>query len=471
MTLSKCFLYKEPDFIELSRFRLIVGGILGLLYSFSFYSFLYIIRESFRILSVTEKYDLWVLTDREVNFYNLFFAFLSVIIGQSVCFIYWFDQPKKIFGIRNHRKTTIVNDQRFLHWYFLSWFSKLAVLFGLFFGFVFHGGWHVFSLYPEYNFVFILIIIVLFFQTWNTIRLTYIRKSLNWLVASIILVSVLSFGLSKINLINYNALNESILSKNIQYHYKLDLPISDIFERPEKLSLIEDLYIVCAKNDDFNSTPLIIAENQTISLDSLPIKINYWQSARSEAEVPYMIYRLFIHGDIRMDFINKLKNKLSNSGVSFISYGVIPSNSKYGNLYYPDVSFPVRIPNWNKNMVNPDVLRQVINSIPNNIEIKHNGKETITINCNLVEKDSFKTTVKQLIKDNPDYLIKYYFNESINFSSYLFVVSASTKAILELRTEYSEGHFSQKYGQLNFTEQNLVRDKYPIRIFEFSTEN
>ena len=152
MTLSKNFLHKEPNFIELSRFRLIVGGILGLLYSFSFYSFLYIMRESFRILSVTEKYDLWVLTNKEVTFYNLFFAFLSVIIGQSVCFVFWFDQPKKIFGIRNHRKTAIINDQRFLNWYFLSWFSKLAVVFGLFFGFTFHGSWHLFSLYPDYNY-------------------------------------------------------------------------------------------------------------------------------------------------------------------------------------------------------------------------------------------------------------------------------------------------------------------------------
>lgn len=53
--------------MKLSRFRLIVGGILGLFYSFSFYSFLYIIRESFRIFSTTENYDLWVLTDKEVK--------------------------------------------------------------------------------------------------------------------------------------------------------------------------------------------------------------------------------------------------------------------------------------------------------------------------------------------------------------------------------------------------------------------
>ena len=287
MTLSKNFLHKEPNFIELSRFRLIVGGILGLLYSFSFYSFLYIMRESFRILSVTEKYDLWVLTNKEVTFYNLFFAFLSVIIGQSVCFVFWFDQPKKIFGIRNHRKTAIINDQRFLNWYFLSWFSKLAVVFGLFFGFTFHGSWHLFSLYPDYNYVFILIIITLFLQTWNTIRLTYIRKSLNWLLASIVCVSVLSFGLSKINLTNYKVINKSILSKNIHYQYKLDLPFSAIYERPEKRSLIEDIHVVFSKDDKGSSKPIIVADNKRIPLDSLHFKIRDWQSMRDEFEIPF----------------------------------------------------------------------------------------------------------------------------------------------------------------------------------------
>lgn len=470
MTLSKNFLHKESDFIKLSRFRLIIGGILGLLYSFSFYSFLYIFRESFRVLSVTEKYDLWVLTDREVNFYNLFFAFLSVIIGQSVCFIFWFDQPKKIFGIRNHRKTAIVHEQRFLNWYFLSWFSKLAVVFGLFFGFSFRGSWHAFSLFPEYNFVFILIVIVLFFQTWNTIRLTYIRKSLKWLLASIILVSALSFGLSKINLTNYNAINESILSKNIQFHYKLDLPVSDIYERPEKLSLIADIYVVCTKDDDLNSKPLIVVENQKISLDSLPITINYLQSARAEMEVPFMIYRLYIHGDIRMDFINKFKNELSTSGVSRISYAVIPSNSKHDNKYYPEVSFPAKIPNWNSEMANVNEIEQEINKIPNIIEIKQSGEGIISINNYLIDTENLKTTVKQLIKNNPNYLIKYYINDSINFSNYLNVVTESTKAVHELRSEYAQWNFSQKYDWLKNKEQKEVRNKYPIRIVEFTTE-
>jgi hypothetical protein len=56
------------------KHRFIVGILIGLFYAFTFYSFMYITRESFRLLSSDENYSLWVLNDKEVNFYNLFFC-------------------------------------------------------------------------------------------------------------------------------------------------------------------------------------------------------------------------------------------------------------------------------------------------------------------------------------------------------------------------------------------------------------
>lgn len=344
MTPNKTLLHKKSKFIQLSTPRLIAGVILGLFYSFSFYSFLYIIRETFRILTVTENYDLWVLAENEVSFYNLFFAFLSVILGQSVCFVFWFDQPKKLFGNRNYRKSAIVNDQRFLNWYFLSWLSKMAIVFGIFFGFVFQGGWNVISFYPDYSYVFMLIIITLFLQTWTTIRLTYIRKSFKWFLVSIVCVSILSFGLSKINLVNYKSINHSIFSKNIHYKYKLDLPFSNSFEKPEgKLSLVEDIYVVCSKDDSLNLKPFIVADNKRISMDSLRNKINDWQSERDSVEIPFMVYRLYFHRGIKMEFLNELKTELSRLGISRISYAVIPHDASYDSQYYHDVVFASEI--------------------------------------------------------------------------------------------------------------------------------
>ncbi|MBI9036626.1 MAG: hypothetical protein JEY97_00715 [Bacteroidales bacterium] len=70
MTLNKNFLHPDKKSLGISRFRLIAGIILGLFYSFAFYSFSCLIREGFRLLSVSKYYDTWELTVSEVNLYN-----------------------------------------------------------------------------------------------------------------------------------------------------------------------------------------------------------------------------------------------------------------------------------------------------------------------------------------------------------------------------------------------------------------
>ncbi len=140
--MKKGFLKTKFKTLEISNSRLITGIVIGLLFSFVFYSFLYIIREMFRIMS-EPFYELWVLTDREVSFYNLFFAFISVIFGQSICFNYWLNRPKRLFKSERFRKISIINDQRFLLWYFLSWFSKIGLVFGIMFGITLYGGFYV----------------------------------------------------------------------------------------------------------------------------------------------------------------------------------------------------------------------------------------------------------------------------------------------------------------------------------------
>jgi hypothetical protein len=176
-------------------------------------------REVARFFSITEKYDIWVLTDQEMNFYNLFFAYLSLIFAQSVCLSQWFGRIRRPFEKINLKKSSILNDQLFLNIFFLSWFFRLATLYALFIG-ILGAGFYVFSFYPKYNFMFIFMLIVLFLQTWNTIRRAYGRKAFKWMLYSAIIISVLAFAFSRINLVDYQKINEIVLNKNIAYKYK-----------------------------------------------------------------------------------------------------------------------------------------------------------------------------------------------------------------------------------------------------------
>ena len=459
----------EPKFLEIPRFRLIAGILIGLFYSFAFYSFLYLMREVFRILSVTEDYDLWILTDKEVSFYNLFFAFISVIISQSVCFTFWFDRPRKIFGKGHYRITTIVNDQRVLNWYFLSWFSKLAIVFGIMFGLAFHGGFYVFSFYPDYNYIFILIIVVLFLQTWNTIRLTFKRKSLKWMLISVVIVSFVAFGLSRVNLIDYEAINQSYLKKNIRHNYHLELPETNSYERLYRRSLIENIYVVKSKKQ-LETEPLVIVDNNETDLYKLNEIIMDWQSMRSEYEVPHMVYQLHIDKTIRMDFVNQLKNELAQSGCIRIAYAVVPKNPEYDIRYYKDFSFQTRIQNWHSDWFNPKEIYDGLNRFHNTIEINQSTLGKCFINGKPIENDKIKQTIKHLIINDSDYIIKFHVNDSVVFSDYFKIVSYSREVINELRNEYSQETYSKQYEWLDYKEEKEVKRKFPLRIFELTTD-
>lgn len=459
----------EPKFFEIPKFRLIAGILIGLFYSFAFYSFLYLTREVFRILSVTEDFDLWVLTDKEVNFYNLFFAFISVIISQSVCFTFWFDRPRKIFGKGHYKTTTIVNDQRVLNWYFLSWFSKLAIVYGIMFGLAFHGGFNVFSFYPDYNYIFILIIVVLFLQTWNSIRLAFKRKSLKWMLFSGVIISIVAFGLSRINLIDYKAINQSYLEKNIHHNYILELPETNSYERLYRRSLIEDIYMVKSKNPN-KKEPLIIVENNKADLNKLEEIIIHWQSMRSEYDIPHMVYQLHIDKTIKMGFINQLKNELAKSGGTRIAYAVVPRNPEYDIWYYKDFSFQTRIPNWHSDWFNPKEIFDDVIRFQNIIEINQSASGNCFINDEPVEKEKIKQTIKHLITNDSDYIIKFHVNDSVEFSDYFRVVSYSREVINELRNEYSKETYSEQFDWLDYEKMEEVKGKYPLRIFELTTD-
>lgn len=412
---------------------------------------------------------MWILTDKEVDFYNLIFAFISVIIGQSVVFSFWVDRPKNIFEKRNYRKTTILNDQRALNWYFLSWFSKLAIVFGLMFGLTFRGGFYVFSLYPDYNYIFILIVIVLFLQTWNTISLTYKRKGQKWMLISGVFITIVAFGFSKINLIDYKTINQNYLQKNIFYNYSLELSETNSYERIFRRSLIENLYIVETKTQLTNSEPVIVIDNEKINIEKLHEKIAEWQSMRSEYDIPRMVYRLHIHKSIKMDFVNQVKNELSKSGVSNIAFAVVPTNREYDKKYYQDCSFPMILPNWNTDWLNIKAIYKDLNEIQNIIEIKQTASDYL-INDSLVQQNQIKTFIKSLVQQNSDFVIKFYVNDNIEFFDYLKVLTSTKEVVNDLRNEYSVGKYSKQYDLLDYEEETEVRQKFPFRIFKITTD-
>jgi len=472
MTLKSGFLKTESNSIQIPRKRIILGIVLALISIFVIYSFLYLFREFFRYMSITDDFDMWMLSDKEVKFYNLFYAFLAVIFSQSFFINFIFNIPKRPFAKKNWRKTTILNDQRVLNLSFVNWFAKLTFMFGIMFGFGFRKGYYAFSFYPTYIYFFILLVIVLFMQSFVTIRLIFGKKSLKWLLYSFIIVTVISFGLSNLNVVNYRSINESISSKCVFTKYNLELPETNVYRREIRRSLIQNIYIVASKEENKSDNPIIVIENREIPFNEIGQEIIHIREIYDEHERPLINFMLHIHGEIKMEFIYKLKSELSKYDIWRISYAVVPKNRIYDKRFYQELSFAYRIIPI-RDFFGDNRLIEMKNfamSRENIIEINRDSLNKIYVNGNFTSYTNLKAELKTLVKKNNDYTFKVYVHESDSFSSYLQVISTCREVIQELRNEYSLNHYSCEFENLNEEESDSVRDIYPEIIFELNKE-
>lgn len=468
---KKEFLTKKFKILEISFPRIITGIVIGLLFSFVFYSFSYVMREILRMFSGTFNYDLWVLTNEEVNFYNLFFAFVSVIFGQSVCFNFWLDRPKRLFNYARFRKTSIINDQRAFLWYFIFWFSEIGICYGIMYSFAFHGGFQFFSFYPDFKYLFVLIIIVLFLQTWNTIRISFRRESLKWILISAIIVSILSYGLSKINIVDYKSLNELVLQSKIPYKYNLTLVESNIYQMPERPRLLENIYVVRPKTQNNSDESIIIINKTEVPPDSVYYKLQELKSKKDFVDNRLTTYRLNIDKEIKTKAVNDIKFSISKLGATKIAYAVVPPNTELSQQFYRDYSFKSFLPGIDSSKFNIWETISYCNKFSKEVEIIQLDNGDCRINNTLVNIDSISSVVKKIILKNNDYYFKFYPNDKVIFSKYFRVIYQLHESVNELRDYYSLNLFAQKFNQLySYDEIDYVTKKYPLVILEYSDD-
>lgn len=468
--LNRNFLHTETELFKIPKSRLIIGLLAGLFFAFCFYAFVYLTRESFRFVSVTEDYDLWILTEKEVRFYNLFYAFVSVIYAQSICFFFWFDKPQGIFSKRKFQRILIRKDQSALNTYFLFWFSELAVIYGLTFGSTYIGGFYAFSFYPKYNYIFVLITLVLYLQTWISMRRINKKQSLKWLFISMIVVSTIAFGLSKVNLIDYKSINNIALQKNIPFKYNLEVPESNCYEsKLENRFLTKSIYVVRNKQHE-NSTPQIFIDNQEVTIKGLGHKILEFQNSVNEFNVNLCLYNLHIDKTVKMAFVNDLKNEMAKINALKIAYAIVPSNAKYDKRYYKDYSLRVRLPNYSSENNSLLYRYKETTEFENIIEIENNDTGEYKINGKPYLVENLKQTIKDKIKWNVNYIVRFYINDNIDFSVYFNIISKTKEAVDELRNEYALTNYSTEFENLEVEQMDRTIEKYRFRIFEITTE-
>jgi len=408
---------------NIPKLQIAAGIFIGLFFAFTFYLLLCGAREILRFLLIDEDFNTWKLSTNEANFYNLFFAFISLILGQSICFIYWFNRNRG--KLQKHRLyKSVVNDQQFLNFSFVFWFAKIGAVFAFLFSSL--GGFDVDSIYPHYRYIFILIIIVLFLQTWVSIRRVF-RNSLKYLLLTALIISVLSFGLSKINIIDYRIINNYVASKNIHIKYNLTLPKmeSDLWFKKHYFYAYELIHI-------------IINHKSEVYLNKIDYDDNY------AYETGLKFAYLYIDKAANYRVVDSVKNLLLDNNIRRIAYAAKRKNDNNQMVVF----FQHRL---NFKSSESPALSDFPDLYP--IEISNSS-----INI--------KELIKEGIKNHPEYVVNYSFNLDIDFGSYFYVRETVYNTIYEIREEYSLARYSIPFDDLDEDTQMKIRDLYPISLKE-----
>lgn len=438
--LNRLFRKAEKRIIPRSRWQLWGGILLGMIFACIFYYFLFLTRECLRLLSAFHEYEVWRLTDREVRFYNLFMAYLSTILAMAFVIGLWV----KISCGRGIRNVSVLTDIRVLNFYFLYWFGEFILACAIMFTPL--GGQYVFNLYPDYAFVFVLILIVLFMQCWVTILRMYGRVGIFWMLKVAILVSAYASGLSFIEPINFRDIDQIIDSKNSYVKYDVQLPEVPWYkEIGHRMHL--DVYLV-----ERADSAVVIINNEIIAWRDVYAKMN--ENSCSE----WNMKETWLHIDrrVRMENVDRLKQILQANPRVRSRYVVVPENREYNVRYYRDLLLPVR---FSPVIEESELLgKQVIVNVLNN--------EKSIVNGNIILDKQVVRELKQEIQGEIDYCIILKVFGQQRFSEYIRGWSMALQMIDQLRNEYAWRIYRNKFDDLSVERQDSVVRKIPTRVFE-----
>lgn len=472
MTLKKKFLHVTIKDLAISKFRFYAGIFVGLFASFSLYGFLYVMREVFRILSLTDEYDLWIFSEREVWFYNFFLACIGVIYGQSVCITYWLDMPRRWKDKIHRTRNKIVFDQRFQNWLYLTYFFRLASFCAILFCLTFKSWHYNFHIYPKYNIYLILFVVVLYLNSWLTIRILFKNQSFKWFVIFTFILGFMAFSFSKINLIDYKTINESILKKNVYYNYELEVPRSSYCQRVVNKSLVEKVFIALEQDSTGKKKTIFWTDGRKIGNGDLDKMIIDWKNQLHEMDQYRMTINVFAHNEINMGEINLFKQTLIKHGLSKTAFAVAPMDSAIDTRFSTDRAIYMRLPLYYYSpFFDPDVYTNIDQVVKNIVTITHSRHpEIICLNGNEIPVNELGNQLIGLIWAEPDYLISYRFTDSIQFGTYISVVSNVRLAYEDVREQYAIDKFGKSYNNLDWEENRKVLNRYQYNFIEMSDE-
>lgn len=462
--------FKES--IPISKFRFWTGFILSIFLSFFLYQFFILGRDIFRSYTFTPNFNYLEFTENELFFYNLFYAFLALIIGQSFFLKIIFD-TNKTFGEKRiqFKRKKIVHDQNIWIWFFLLWFFRFATMYS-FLNMVGFGQkvnyapvfYEYFSFYEEYPYLFVLIVLIVFLQSWQGLGLT-IRNYFKYLMSSFLFISVLAFGFSQINLVDFESYFKEKHSQNPYLKENIQLP---------KVHFTESLSLRHKAKEIFITKDLKIIYNNKI-FDSVSLIKNLKEENFYDNSSTFGSFvQLNVDQNVSMKNLNKILRILSRNFNFQIAFASLPKETKLKEAVYQEHS--VGLFENSSFKLNCENL----------ITLHLTNENEILLNNNPISCDEIANTIARKIVENKNYLISIELPEKPLFLHYMQLLSYSRegyfKACQIIGKEKGMDDFIIEYFPNQILEFNMIEaeqleliskidfNNLPIPILEFEDE-
>lgn len=484
MSLQKGFLSNQLSWKEFNKVYLWGAVIVWLLLSFSLYSFMYIVREVLRNWTYyNSRETMLVLTEGEHYFYNFFYACLACIIASGIVMDLILKRNLRHLRRAKHKRLLLLNDQSALNAYFLSWFSKLALVYGLII--TINNGYTAIDFYDDYVYFFIALLIVLFLHQWLSLRRTFKRQSLQWMSIAIICIGLISFGFSRIDLINYRLFENNLVT----HSYWLRLPLASEAEPMEWGRREIKIYLGFKKDSTKDDRPRIIAADGHIEL-TLEEVADY---ARDESFDSYeqQIVNLYIDKNVKTKYVKELQEAISKSGqLQWLLYRTdFSSDSRSYGLTHrirPFCSdfhsiadslrgqYEINLADLDFNY--PCLTLNDLSSLKESVKMRL-VRDQLFLNGKPVGGEDLQLDIYTFIKANPKVVIELDIDDDSHYGHYIQLLNTLLKVHYDRRDELVHERFGGSYRKCKgeYCPQyheimDFLREAYPMNIAEWSDD-
>lgn len=463
MKFKRRFYNSSINIKTISLKRLVISSIVGFVFSLSIYSFFIVLNESFRVISFSDYAVPNILNSFQKNFIHVFYATLSTIFGNSIAISFLFSKKKTISQSRSPKRKRIVNDQVFLNSFFLHWFTKLGFTFGVISIYMIE--LEQFKLYIIFA---ILLFLVLYLETWKTLSLALGKKRYKFMLINILIVSCVSFGISRIDIVDYTKHDKALLFNKPIY----ELPKS-FFNNEAKQA--NPVFIdIQLKLDQNNTSYLILDDKRTYNFSDLRHFFIAERNSMHEYMYYKMVVRIYADQDIKMEYIKAIEAQCFAANINRIAYVIY--NEDYRSRRY------------NVNTLNTYLKESSLMSLERNskyplpplppssiFEFEFENPVKIQIGKNVTFNDTIvisKMLVSKFQKHiNASTGFEYSLSTEASYQEYINVISAHYKAVDNLRQLEATKGFDIHKEKYFFSEDEKeeyfkLRQKYPVLISE-----